>query len=207
MLRPASAHTTSRSMKSGKSRAMLDLPPRDAAAEIDVRREIAEDAAGQHHRPEQHRCRRAARRRGQKGRERQRDRRDGAGEKEQRRRARIEIAGLDQPAAQFLGLAGVLGRIMLGGVVDQPLRRDLAGVAQRARIVGRCSPCRCRFRPRAASPRSAPAITAIMPNASAAADRNTNALTIRSELSPPDMLVHELEHGVHVRSGNCTSCT
>ena len=47
MLRPASAHTTSRSMKSGKPALML-LPARlDAPVDVEARPEIAEEA-GEH---------------------------------------------------------------------------------------------------------------------------------------------------------------
>jgi len=207
MLSPASAHTTSRSMKSGNPVRLLHLAYRDDAAEIDVGHEIAE---GFLHReptarnaPLSGRITYGAARNATTG---ERDGSDRAREEEERRRARIEIAGLDQPAAQLFHVAGVFPGIMLARIVDQPLRRDLAGVTQRARIVAPLA---------GAVPISAARrftarrtwITAITPNASAAADRTRTRSPSWWRPSAPGESDHQFEHGIHVRSGNCTFCT
>ena len=66
----------------------------------------------------------------------QADRERGAGDEEVGDRARIENAGLDQPAPQDLGVASLLGRIVLGRVVEQALNGLHAGAAQRMLLVG-----------------------------------------------------------------------
>ena len=206
MLSPASAQTTSRSMKSGKPCGAPPAAPRCFGSDRCSARNSRDPAAstiGQNMR-----CHRAGRRAPANA--------ATASATAATARARKKNAGARgsrYPAwisrrRNSLMSPRVLARIVLRRVVDQPLRRDLAGVAQRARIVAaRIGRAGADFRPRAVSRRRAPESTAIAPNASAAADRNTNALTIRVEPSPPEVCIMRSKRASTVRSGNCTFCT
>ena len=191
MLSPASAQTTSRSMKSGKPARCSTWRPAMRRLEIDVRREVAEHAAdpaptartcccpvGSMHRHQQERRERRARPPRRRAPERRRPARADRG-------SRPGAAGGAAPWSRRCSRPNSAWWCSRSAAAPRPCWRSAANAGRRRR------PSRVPvrdFRRRAASRRSAPATTAITPNASAAADRNTNALTI-SVLSPPAICV------------------
>jgi hypothetical protein len=186
---------------------VLDLQPRDAAAEIDVGREIAEQAADPHRRPQHVAFGLQEHRHQEERRHCEHDRQHGAGDKEESRRARIEVTRLQQLAAQLLGVAALVGGIVLRGVVDQPLRRDLAGVAQRARIVvGGLRRTGGDFR---RAPLHGEAHLRDRHHAERERRRRQEHERAHHQggVVAATKSADELEQRVHVRSGNCTSCT
>ena len=129
---PASAQTTSRSMKSGK-------PASDARdvffaiirSTIEARRQVSQQAADHHEDPERGFALEPEHRQGEERRHSQAHSQHNAGEEEIGRSARIVDAGPHQALAQDFHVFAVDRRIMLRRIVDELLRRSQSGIAQR----------------------------------------------------------------------------
>ena len=119
-----------------KAGAMLELARRDALVDIDARADIAGDAAGHHHQPENRAAGRPHQRQKQEHRSGETDRQRRARDEEEGDAARIVDAGLHQPPAQHLHVLVVCRPVMLGRVLDQLGDCLLAGMPQRTRMIG-----------------------------------------------------------------------
>ena len=115
---------------------MFKLARRDALVDVDARTDITGNAAGHHHQPEKRSACRSHKRQKQEDCKREADRQSRAGNEKERDTARIVNTGLHKPSAQHFHVLVVCRPVMLRCVFDQPANCFLAGMLQRAGMIG-----------------------------------------------------------------------
>src|SRR5262245_43539717 len=115
---------------------MFEFACRDSLVDVDTRTDIARNATSNHHHPEESPTCRPHERQKHKDRKSKTDRQSRTRNKEESNAAWVVNTRLHKPPAQHLHVLVVRRPVMLCRVFDQPGYCFLAGILQRASMIG-----------------------------------------------------------------------